>query len=111
MGDLRIACKPSLFHQVSADSVLLGLFKDSTEFVLFTRRELLWEEDIELHDEVATGVVHHDWGKGVVVQNRHSMALEYLSRARGHNLVWCNLEKFAVKRCEFKWRHCQGVQK
>jgi len=113
MVDLRIALLHfffsfSLLFLISA--VLFGGLEHGTELVFLSRRQVLGEQDVELQQEVTSGVVHHEGREGVVVQDGHALSFEHSGGLRRHDFVRGDFEKGAIERFEFKWRHGQRVQ-
>ena len=75
--------------------------------VLLSVRETAWELDLEFEDEVASFVIHHQWGKWVVVVNWHSFTWEDFLEFGCDDLVRSELNDFTFEGLEF---NCGGSE-
>ena len=76
--------------------------------VLLGVREAAWELDLEFEDEVASVVIHHQWGKWVVVVYWHSFAWEDFLEFGSDDLVRSELNGFTFEGFEF---YCGGSER
>ena len=71
------------------------------ESVLLSVRKAAWELDLEFEDEVASVMIHHQWGKWVVVVFWHSFAFEDFLEFGCDDLVRSELNDFTFESLEF----------
>ena len=69
--------------------------------VLLCVRETAWELDLEFEDEIASVVIHHQWGKWVVVVYWHSFAFKDFLEFGSDDLVRSELNDFIFESLEF----------
>ena len=77
--------------------------------VLLCVRETAWELDLEFEDEIASVVIHHQWGKWVVVVYWHSFAFEDFLEFRCDDLVRSELNYFTFESLEFDCSGCESI--
>lgn len=70
-----------------------------------------WELNLELEDEVASLVVHHEWGERIVVVNWHSFAREAFLELRSDDVVRSKLDDFTFESLKFNGSCCKCVSK